>query len=650
MVTAAQNSFLCAFAQMRAFRAGVAYLCWQAGVETKADSPVSTAFKRMRPAVCCVTAGALILAQVPMAQAASAMTRADYEACQAGDEAGFRAAIERLTRRGLEAGLADVDYKVLVADEWRRGNIDDLIDREVDRAIGEVREESSWFKLWSTLASREKAQELATTAAERVYRSDPMKQAIEALATGLGKDIGKRIELATIDTAGPATQCMQAFLGRRYGSTVARIVADGAGKEYSVDPIKGGAQVSAGQVLIEGTEGIAGTVVLVVRRQLANMATRIGQRIVGSILSRLVSVVAGGIGLVLIAKDIWDFRHGVLPIISEEMKSKATKDKVRDELAKSIAEQIHDSVNDISEKTADRVVEIWQEFRRAHAKVVELAGRQEGFKRFLETVKADDMARLDEIVDLVLAGEGESGVLKRLDDGTLHRAVTGLPPGSMEIAREARSLETALQWSAVAGDSLPKMVEFEVYRRAKPEDFTKGSLQRLLGLEDRLAVSRLASLTPAARTQLLELETTELRPLARVLDETQLDSLARYMTSLDKPVAHRVLRAVVQTPARMAELGKPRVREAILASSDQAAAVGMMLQASSMPDPTLMMDHLRLVLDGRVSPLLLWERHPASLAAAAVLALALVMMLKRLLFGARPRIIVEQPGGRKDRR
>ena len=116
-------------------------------------------------------------------------------------------------------------------------------------------------------------------------------------------------------------------------------------------------------MLIEGGEGIAGTVVLVVRRQLANMASRIGQRIVGSILSRLVSVVAGGVGLVLIAKDIWDFRHGVLPIVATEMKSKETKDKVREELAKSIAEQINDSVKEISEKTAERVVEIWLEFR-----------------------------------------------------------------------------------------------------------------------------------------------------------------------------------------------------------------------------------------------------------------------------------------------
>ena len=67
------------------------------------------------------------------------------------------------------------------------------------------------------------------------------------------------------------------------------------------------------------------------------------------------------------------------------MKSKETKDKVREELAKSIAEQIGDGLKEIAEKTAERVVEIWLEFRRAHAKVVELAERQEDFKRFLDT-------------------------------------------------------------------------------------------------------------------------------------------------------------------------------------------------------------------------------------------------------------------------
>ncbi len=594
---------------------------------------------RLRPAISCLTAAALLLAQAEPASAA-AMSRAEYEACQARDETGFRAAVEAITRKGLEVGIATLDYKALVADEWRRGNVDDVIDRQVDQAIGEVRDESSWFKLWSSLASRESSQELATTAAERVYRSEPIKKAIEGLATGIGKEIGKRIELATIDTAGPATQCMQAFLGRRYGSMIARVVATGAGKEYGVDPAKAGSQVSGGQVAIEGSGAIAGTVVLVVRRQLANMAARIGQRIVGSVLSRLVSVVAGGVGLVLIAKDVWDFRHGVLPIIATEMKAKETKDKVREELAKSIADQIGDSVKDIAEKTAERVVEIWQEFRRTHAKVVELAERDDAFRRFLETVKADDLPRVDEMVGLVLASEGEAGVLKRLGDGTLQRAITSLPPAALDIAREARSLETALQWAAAAGDSLPKVVEYEIHRRAKPEAFTLASLQRLIGLQDKLAVTRLASLQPSARNALFELDDIEVKKLARALDEPQLNSLAGYLTGLDKAPAQRVLRAVAQTPARMAELAQPSVREAILASRDQSAAVGMMLQVSALPNPSLLLEHAQLVLDGRVSPWLLWAKHSVAMAAIGAAALLLLAILKRLLFPARPRIVV----------
>ena len=610
---------------------------------------MSKASHPLRVAVSSLTALSVFLAQVPTVLAATTITRAEYEACQARDEQGFRFAIESLTQRGLETGLGTVDYKAIVGDEWRRGNVDDVIDRQVDQAINEVREESGWMQLWQSLASKDKAQELATTATERVYRSEPIKKAIEAMATGVGKELGKRIEIATIDTGGPATECMRLFVGPRYGTMIAGIVAAGAGREYGIDPAKGGAQVSTGQVLIEGTEGVAGTVVLVVRRQLSNMASRIGQRLIGSIVGRLVSVVAGGVGVVLIAKDIWDFRYGVLPIVATEMKSKETKDKVREEIANSISEQIKDSVKDIAEKTAERVVEIWLEFRRAHAKVVELAGRQPEFKRFLETVKASDLPRLDEIVGIVLTSEGETGLGKRLENGTLHRAVSALPPGAIEIAREARSLEMALQWEAVAGASLPKVVEYEIHRRAKPDGFTNASLQRLLGLQDKLAVTRLASLSPAARTPLFDIDAGELKTLARALDDNQLDSLSRYLTGLDKAPAQRVLRAVAQTPSRMADLAKPRVREAILASSDQAAAVGMMLQANSMPDLTQLLDHARLVFDGRVSPLLLWEKHPLSIVGSGVALLVLLVLLRRLLFGTRAKIVVQQGAGYRGR-
>ena len=605
----------------------------------------------LRSAVSCLAAAALLVAQVapsfaqapPPHAAGSSLTRAEYEACQAQDEQGFRGAIEALTLKGLQAGMANYDYRPVIAEQWRRHNLDDVIDKQVDEAIGQVRDESTWFQLWSSLASRDRAQELATMAAERVYRSDAVKKGLEQLATGVGRELGKRIELAVVDTAGPATRCIEAFLGRRYGSTVAAVVSADAGKEY-VDPAKTAATVGTGQVLAEGSEAVAGTVVLVVRRQLSRMAARIGQRIVGSILSRLVSVVAGGVGIVLIAKDIWDFRHGVLPIIAEEMKAKGTKDKVREEIASTLSDQMKDGLREIAEKTADRVVEIWLEFRRAHAKVVEFAGRNEGFREFLNTIRPPDLPRLDEVVSIVLASEGEAGLVRRLGDGTLNVAVAVMPPVALDIAREAGKLDTALKWSAIAGGDLPKVVEYEIHRRAKPDTMTKAGLKRLLALNDRLAIGRLAALQPAARDALFELETGPLVRLARSLDEAQLESLSRYLSALDRTSAQRVLSVVANSPARMAELTSPRVREGIIASSDQAAALGMMLQVISWTDPGAVASHVRLVTDGRVSPILLWEKDGGALMVVGLLALMLLLLLKRLLFGTRPKVIVQQAG------
>ena len=608
--------------------------------------PVTSPSELFRAAVSCLTATALICAQVIVSPAAAqTLSRSEYEACQAQDEDGFRTAIEALTLKGLRAGLANFDYKSLVAEQWRRNNLDDVIDRQVDQAIAQVRDESSWFQLWSTLASRERAQELATMAAERVYHSDAIKKSLEQIATGVGREVGRRIELAVSDTAGPATQCMKHFLGRRYGSTVASIVGADAGKEY-LDPGKGGAQIAPGQVLADGSGAITGTVVLVVRRQLSRMAARIGQRIVGSILSRLVSVVAGGVGIVLIAKDIWDFRHGVLPIISEEMKSRDTKEKVRQEIATTITDHINESLPEIASQTAQRVVDIWQEFRSAHAKVVDLAGRNDQFREFLNTIRPSDLPRLDEVVALVLPGEGEAGLLKRLADGTLNTAVTKLPAQALDIGRETRSLETALKWTAVAGDNLPKVIEYEIHRRTTPDNVTKSGLQRLLALNDRLAITRLAALQPAARDALFELEPAATVKLARSLDEAQLDSLSRYLSALDKASAQRILSVIANAPDRMVALADPRVRDGIIASRDQAAALAMMLQADSWTNPGAVTSHVRLVMDGRVSPILLWEKHAALLVAAGVLALIVLLLLKRLLFGARPRVIVQQAGGR----
>ena len=588
---------------------------------------------RLRSFISCLVAISLATCHIPAV--ADPLSKADYEACQARDETAFRAAIEAISVRALKAGIANVDYRAAVGDAWRRGGLDDIIDKQVDKAVDEVAQETSWAGLMQSLANQQKAQALATAVAERVYRSDEVKNALQELALSVGNEVGKQIEFAGQDATEPTLACLKAFVGARYGTTVARAASGDASKEFSVDAGKAAAEISPGAVLKESSGGVAGVAILLMRRQLANMAERVGQRLVGAVLARVVSTVAGGVGVVLIAKDIWDLRHGVLPIIATEMKSKENKDKVQDELARTFSEQISGHVQEIAAATAGRVVDIWRDFRSAHAQALELAERNERFKAFLDSLKPESLPRLDEVVLLVRGAEGEGGLLKRLDDGTLNEAVNSLPGPAMEIARETRSIDTALKWNALAGTQLPKVVELSLYRRTAPDTLTKATLDRMLGLDDRLPIERLAGIDPAARDTLFELDDTDLKSLAHSLTEAELATLSRYLTGLAKEPRERVLRAVAANPALMQSLASERVRVAVVASADQSAAVGMMLRMNAGLDPAAIMEDVRLVTDGRVSPILIWEKHPVAVFAGLVLVLLALLMLRRLFFPRR---------------
>ena len=567
---------------------------------------------------------------------AQILSKTDYEACQLRDDGAFRAKIEDITRAALTRSIAKFDAPAAVADAWRSSGVNDAIDKRVDIAVGEVGNETSWGDKLKSLAYTEKAQELAKNVAERVYRSDAVRAALEAVATDVNRKLGSSLEFASQDAATPAVACVKAFLGQRYGSAVSSSVSTHIEAEYGIDA-KGRATIDTGSMLAQSKDGIAGAAILLVRRQLANMAERVGARIVGSVLSRLVTVAAGGVGAVLIAMDLWKLSGGVLPIISDEMKAASTKNQVQAELATSIKEQIDGHVKEIASKSADHILSIWQDFKRSHTKALELADQHPDFRTFLDVTASANLPRLDEVVGLLLAAEGDAGILKRLRDGTLDGAVNALPAAGMDIARETRSIDTAMKWSAVSGGLLPKVVDNELYRRASPDDFTRGSLTRLVELDDKLAIGRLSELKRPARETLFELGEGDLKLLARALPTDELSALAGYLTGLDKPVRERVLRAVALAPGKMRLLASPRVRTAVLASRNQSLAVDMMLRTDINTPAEIIADG-QLAMNGDISPILMWERHPAAILALIVPVLIVFALLRRLLApGRRPR-------------
>ena len=597
----------------------------------------------LRLPVSLLTAAAIVVCQVPMRFAfAQPASRADYEACQAKDDAALKAAVVTIATDALTNGTKTIDYKALVADQWRQRNLDQIIDSRVDIAVAEITSETSWSERLQSLADSEKSQQLATAVAERVYRSDAVKAGIEDLATGVASEVGKSIEFASADATGPLLDCLKAYVGPRYGSSVAAALASDASKGVVVDPSKGAGGVSAGSVLKETGGGLAGATILIVRRQLAGLAQRVGQRIVGSVLSRLVSAVAGGVGLVLIAKDLWDFRNGVLPIIATEMKAPATKEKVREELANTLREQMNEHVAEIANAAADNVIDVWQTFRRAHALVLRIADENGEFRKFLDGVRPDALPRLDEVVSILVASEGEPAILSRLQDGSLNNAVHLMPESGLQIARDLKSVGAGLDWTGLAGDQIGKVTEYELHKRMSPKDLTRASLDRILALNDRRAIVRIASVPPDAREMLFALQPGDLDSLLKSLSEDELRALAGYLSGLKPGPREKVLRAVSADPAKMQVLASPRVRERIIASSDQGAAADMMLAPSAGYSTKVLGDDLKLVWDGRVAPLLLWDKHPQAVIGAGLITLILLAWLARLF---RPRRVKSAPAG-----
>lgn len=592
-------------------------------------------FRRL---ICFMTTIALIAGGMPSdgARAASIAAPA-MPACEVADAAAFRAEVERLTAAALENGLKSVDYQALVDDEWRQNGMDAIVDGEVDKAVEALKLETSWGDLLKTLTSREAAAKLATDMAGRVYRSQTMQKAIEDLAGDVGRQLSRRIELATLDAAIPAVGCVKAFLGKRYGPTISLMVAADTSRQFEGTAQAGAADVSSSDVVFQGKGALAGTVVLIVRRTVSRLAQRIGQRVVGAVLSRLVSVIAGGIGLVLIAKDIWDFRNGVLPIIEAEMKSDDNKEKVREELANAIRDQIGGHMREVSAAAADGIVDVWHQFKQAHAKVIELADRHDSFRDMLGSVSETQIPRLDRVVALVLAGEGEAGVLARVADGTLDEAVKRLPDAAIEIAADTKSLDQAFGWQRLAGPRLDSVLRYQLHRAAKPVDFSGSEFSALVALDDELAIGNLVRLKADERRALQRLAPDKLKPLARALAPSELAALGDYLTHLSADAGSRLLNTVAADPRRMRQLSGEGIRRAVLDSRDQGAAVEMVLRNGDLFDLQALQRDLEKVRSGDIQPLLIWQKHPAAVIALGLAALLLLLMLNRLLFFRRRR-------------
>ena len=577
-------------------------------------------------------AGLLIQApRIALAEPAPVVT---IDECRALNDVDVRDRIRELAATSFKTELTAIDYPALVNKYWAKADVSARIDREVDAAIAAVRADSSWpDRAYSTI-SKTAAGRYATAVADKTYNSEGFKGALDELATGVAKDAGAQIEAATAKVSNPIVACVQTALQSRYGGAVAQVFVQESQKNLEARAEQPAVKIGTTDLVLNNAGSISGIVLIVTRRIIASLVEGIGSRIAGVVASRIVSSVAGIVGLALIAKDIYDAGEGVFPIVAAQMKSDETKTVIKDEIGKTIQADITQQVGNIAQETSDRIYSVWLDFKQKYKLLLALSEKDAAFADVLKGARLDQLSKLGQIVEILHGSEGENRIFERAADGSLSKALLDLNDVGLAIAAERKSLADGLRWTEVAGQDLPRVVDTGIYRWLSPDGLSHETLGKLLAVDDRIALGRIAKLTPEQREMILSLPGGQMRDFARKLSDSQLAAFADYQRRLEPAAARALMRAVIETPSVMQELSGEGLQRAIYNSRDQLAALNMVIHAdASLLSYGRILKDAGLVRNGDVGYRVFWERYWPSLALAGFLVLLLLSWLRRLLFG-----------------
>jgi len=489
--------------------------------------------------------GALVLATVPVTPATAAPAQqngagSQYTVgdCSRIDRAQLRSEIERHVLAVLQSNATPLDVDTIVARTWAELGMDAAVDAEVARAINDIMMSEDYLNRLISGWWGEKAQEYAERVANDAFGAPTFRARLDELSAVIGGEVARQVEAQFSQAASVALLCLQAYVGEKYSTAFFALFAQRVQQEtqrIDLEPLAA-PQINGltdHQLALAGVGTILTT--QLVYRLSQKLSQKIAQRVAGKVVGRVlgkagssfIPIAGWVIGIGMIVYDLWEGGQGALPQIQEGLQSQEVKQKIQEEIATAVKDDLPEQASLIALETAVSLSEQWQGFCGAYDYVCAVAEENDSFHRLLQEVTLDDMASVAALVNFYMRELGRTELDRALADGTLTQLLA-MPDAALIVLRESHSTATTLAWRALAGDQLSVVAGWGIHRQAAPAEFTPLTFDALVALEESGA-QKLLALPADKRAALLALPADVLAQLVAVEPVTDLDWLAGYL-------------------------------------------------------------------------------------------------------------------------
>ena len=448
--------------------------------------------------------------------------------------------LNRITRSVFEEGQSTLNIAEIVDRNWVELDMDSVVDAAVDEAADYVLEsEGLWDRIksgWHPPTAEEFTKKVVTNAFESTRFGD----SIDQLSREIVDDLSVEVQVMTLISASSTLLCVQEFIGTSFSQTFAVVLDKNIEEwlaEMTVDP-EVDTDVSA--ILKRRTYTLTG-VSLVLGTQIARLlARKLAQQIVGKVVARIIGKAAGSlipvagwiIGGALIVWDLIQLQDGSVPQIRESLKGQDVKKEIRAQIAVVVENELGEALPALSDSVALDIFYQWKRFLKDFEHVLRLAEKNEHFRTIVDGVTADQVDKLSELVAVGTEALGTELLDRIIETGEFER-ILALPKITFEILRDTADPELVLAWADFAGEGIVSVVKTELYKVTSPSDLgDRETLEKVLAVEDSLAIQVLMKFKVEVRRALLSLRTDQTKWLLSELSEEDLTWLSEYSSEL----------------------------------------------------------------------------------------------------------------------